>query len=586
MPPRIAPLEPTLDHSSPYYVHPGDGPSSVTVAPPLTGSNYHSWSRSMKRALGAKLKLDFIDGTLPVPTDAFDPSFRAWNRCNQLVSSWILNSVSPQIAQSVVFLENAIDIWNELRERFSQGDLIRISELQSEIYALKQESRSVTDFYSDLKVLWEELELYLPIPTCTCRHRCTCEAMRTARLNHTLLHTIRFLTGLNDNFSTVKSQILLMEPLPPLNKVFSMVLQHERQSTLPSLNDSKALINAARSSKSSSSTGSKSNRICSFCGKDNHTIENCFKKHGVPPHLKKSSANNAALEGGSDDSAIVPSFTQDQYEILVSLIQNANLTHSSATASSIQVGSSKNPDHSSGIPKGISCSSNSAYSLSTWILDSGASHHICISLKWFQSYIAITPINIKLPNGNNAIAQYSGTVKFSSDFVISNVLYVPQFSINLIAVSKLCQLLNHLIQFSGSKCIIQDQKTLRMIGSADECEGLYYLNLPNKIAHVAAIDGSSYPTIPASAIWHFRLGHLSHNKLASLHSKFPYVTTDPNGICDVCHLARHRKRPFYDSLNKAKHGYDVIHLDIWGPISIKSIHGRSYLLTAVDDYSR
>jgi hypothetical protein len=91
MPPRIAPPEPQLDAASPYYVHPGDGPSSVTVTPPLTGSNYHSWSRSMKRALGAKMKLDFIDGTLPVPTDAFDPYFRAWNRCNQLVSSWILN---------------------------------------------------------------------------------------------------------------------------------------------------------------------------------------------------------------------------------------------------------------------------------------------------------------------------------------------------------------------------------------------------------------------------------------------------------------------------------------------------------------
>jgi hypothetical protein len=229
MPPRVAPPEPTADHSSPFFVHPSDGPSTVTVSPLLTGSNYQAWSRSMKRALGAKMKLDFIDGSIPIPTDAFDPSFRAWNRCNQLVSSWILNSVSPSIAQSVVFLENAIDIWNELRERFSQGDLIRISELQQEIYALKQDSRSVTDFYSDLKVLWEELELYLPIPTCTCRNRCACEAMRTARQNHLLLHTIRFLTGLNSNFDTVKSQILLMEPLPPLNKVFSLVLQHERQ---------------------------------------------------------------------------------------------------------------------------------------------------------------------------------------------------------------------------------------------------------------------------------------------------------------------------------------------------------------------
>jgi hypothetical protein len=34
------------------------------------------------------------------------------------------------------------------------------------------------------------------------------------------------------------------------------------------------------------------------------------KKHGVPPHLKKSSAN-AALEGGNDEStsAVTPSFT-------------------------------------------------------------------------------------------------------------------------------------------------------------------------------------------------------------------------------------------------------------------------------------
>ncbi|MCI72075.1 flavonol sulfotransferase-like protein, partial [Trifolium medium] len=58
----------------------------------------------MKRALGAKMKLDFVDGTLPMPEDDFDPANRAWHRCNQLVSSWILNFVSPSIAQSVVFM--------------------------------------------------------------------------------------------------------------------------------------------------------------------------------------------------------------------------------------------------------------------------------------------------------------------------------------------------------------------------------------------------------------------------------------------------------------------------------------------------
>lgn len=45
----------------------------------------------------------------------------------------------------------------------------------------RSHTKLVTDFFSDLKILWEELDLYLPLPTCTCRIKCTCEAMRNAR---------------------------------------------------------------------------------------------------------------------------------------------------------------------------------------------------------------------------------------------------------------------------------------------------------------------------------------------------------------------------------------------------------------------
>lgn len=40
---------------------------------------------------------------------------------------------------------------------------------------------------------------------------------------------IRFLKRLNEQFASVKSQIMMMEPLPSINKVFSSVLQQERQ---------------------------------------------------------------------------------------------------------------------------------------------------------------------------------------------------------------------------------------------------------------------------------------------------------------------------------------------------------------------
>ncbi|PNX98837.1 flavonol sulfotransferase-like protein, partial [Trifolium pratense] len=269
----------TMDQTSPFYVHPSDGPSSVCVLPKLTSSNYHSWAQSMTRALGGKMKLEFVDGTIDPVTDSFDPSYRAWNRCNMLVLSWILNSVSDSIAQSIVFMENAVDVWIDLKERFSQGDLVRISELMQEIYAMQQETKSVTEFYSDLKILWEELEIYIPIPNCSCRTRCSCESMRSAQRNHTLLYAIRFLTGLNENFNMVKSQILLMDPLPPMNKIFSMVLQHERQGNFAPSEESKVLINAADSSKSKGFHSGKSNfhngngfpkgtnRVCTFCGK-------------------------------------------------------------------------------------------------------------------------------------------------------------------------------------------------------------------------------------------------------------------------------------------------------------------------------
>jgi len=161
--------EVSLDQTSPYFVHPSDGPCSVTVTPVLNGSNYHSWARFMRRALCGKMKFEFVDGTIPPVIDDFDPSFRAWIRCNMLVHSWILNSVDSSISQSIVLMEDAMDVWNDLKERFAQDDLVRISELMQEIHALQQDSKSVTTFYSELKVLWEELEIYLPMPSCSCR---------------------------------------------------------------------------------------------------------------------------------------------------------------------------------------------------------------------------------------------------------------------------------------------------------------------------------------------------------------------------------------------------------------------------------
>jgi hypothetical protein len=130
----------------------------------------------MRRALGAKNKLSFIDGSLPIP-DLQDLNRSAWERCNHLIHSWIINSVSDSIAQTLVFHETAIDAWEDLRERFAKIDRIRISTLRNSLNNLKQGTKSVLDYFTEMRMLWEELNSHRPMPHCTCVHQCRCEAM-------------------------------------------------------------------------------------------------------------------------------------------------------------------------------------------------------------------------------------------------------------------------------------------------------------------------------------------------------------------------------------------------------------------------
>lgn len=84
-----------------------------------------------------------------------------------------------------------------MKKCFSQGDYIRISELQCQIFALKQDSRSLSDFFIDLKVLWEELEACFLVPICSCTRRCVCNtSLSNAKHQYEVTRSIRFLTGL------------------------------------------------------------------------------------------------------------------------------------------------------------------------------------------------------------------------------------------------------------------------------------------------------------------------------------------------------------------------------------------------------
>jgi len=125
---------------------------------------------------------------------------------------------------------------------------------------------------------------------------------------------------------------------------------------------------------------------------------------------------------------------------------------------------------------------------------------------------------------------------------------------------------------------------------ADLIEGLYFLTTqaspstkPQPV--IASANSQSSSFLPQEALWHFRLGHLSNHRLLSSKQSFPCINIDDNSVCDICHYSRHRKVPFHLSVNKANKCYEMLHFDIWGPVSIQSIHGHKYFITTLDDYS-
>jgi hypothetical protein len=210
-----------IDTNSPFYLHSFDNPGTMFVFAPLNEENYTTWRRAMLNALNAKNKTSFVDGTLCKP-DENSPDVHAWVKCNSMVISWLINSLTRDLHESVAYADTVREIWIDLEERFSQGNAPRIHELKRDLSLLLQGNLSVVQYYTKFKALWDELQIYDVVPKCTCgAGKSFIDAREKERVH-------QFMLGLNDHFSTIRSQILNIEPLPTLSKVYSMVTQEEK----------------------------------------------------------------------------------------------------------------------------------------------------------------------------------------------------------------------------------------------------------------------------------------------------------------------------------------------------------------------
>lgn len=141
--------------------------------------------------------------------------------------------------------------------------------------------------------------------------------------------------GLDESYAQIRGQILLMEPIPPINKVYSLILQEEKQREVASFHPSNSASQVAFAVKNSSQKGvsdpkqkqgKKDRPLCSHCGVLGHSVDKCFKLHGYPPNYGKGKGKPQAVHLVSEESPISSigdsslMLTQSQYQHLLSML--------------------------------------------------------------------------------------------------------------------------------------------------------------------------------------------------------------------------------------------------------------------------
>jgi hypothetical protein len=66
----------------------------------------------------------------------------------------------------------------------------------------------------------------------------------------------------------------------------------------------------------------------------------------------------------------------------------------------------------------------------------------------------------------------------------------------------------------------------------------------------------------------------------------PEFGAEHQGVCRGCALGKNAKEAFPSSDSRPKRILDLVHSDVYGPMSIPSSSGYLYYVTFIDDYSR
>lgn len=536
--------------------------------PSLNASNYASWSIKIEMLLIRSELWSVVDGSEPSPPSSNVADLTVWQLKDSKARSDILLHCGEKQLISLRPLKTSKDVWERIKQLYER------SNKASQVYLHKQlchMTMSESDDVISFLETWQSTLQEAAISGCTFSDAQQVNLLLSALPDSwgPFITTQGAITDLN--FTTLLSNILQQNSInqskiPEPTKTSAFYVKGKftkpfnskpgRFSRPPSYRPPYNHNNNNLSSNKYFSKPSTSHSpiICHYCGIPGHKAPDCRKKKrdlGAPSRDRPRSLSN-------------------------NFVQDAPLHLFSAITSGTSINSP------------------------LWYLDSGASQHMTPCKSFLQDYQELpTSRTIILGDDYSHSAEGFGSaliqIKSGQTLLIKDILYVPGLARNLISIAQIT-LGPTVIIFKQDHCILKIQIPSSKITtriSIPKQDNLYPLGTcvqPTSSNFTATLLPRTKTELETLR-WHYRLGHLNFRFLNLMHTSNLVIGLPPlksnMTFCEGCIYGKHSKSNVnIEPATRATQVLALIHSDLCGPMSMKSLGGALYFLLFIDDYSR
>jgi transposase InsO family protein len=218
---------------------------------------------------------------------------------------------------------------------------------------------------------------------------------------------------------------------------------------------------------------------------------------------------------------------------------------------------------------------------------------------WLRDYKPFY-ISIKLADHTIIYSAGIGSVLYkplingveSQSLLFSKVLHVPQLQTSLLSILFLTKHRDYKIFIDSQQIQFLRYNRILLTASINSQNAAFLdgITVPASLSVESANLSSILPL--DLSLWHRRLDHTNHGYVKQLHSK-DMVTgmkisnmSRPDPICEPCLAGKMHANPFPTFNSRASKPLELVHIDLKGPIQVKSIAGYYYWIQFVDDCTR